>query len=213
MKVGKIEIKASCLFNELSDALQPSRPCDMAHLHSILNNLDMIVEGCGVGFEQAMPPCELEDYYCILSSTASEITRLLQYPSLFPSVPVRKAFKNELAITYARLERILNEYKAFYHECEEFLYTEAQYHESSRRPVEGCISSRTVWQNYLSKNAPGAFHSVLFPTVVGAGSVQLVPECAYAMMEEWLIDTKEILRDIDKVSELRGYFPVRTCGC
>ena len=185
---------------------QPRCACDVLHLHAILSNLDQILHACFSKLGPSWKPLDHESYDEILSDTITEILRLVQYPSLFPSVTVRKVFKRELATLYGKITQVCNSIKDFKDKCENCLELDAQEHERTRFPPAG--TQLHPWLNLLKKGAPGVTYDPLsFPVAIGAGVVQALPESAHAIMQERLFEAKEFLRDLGEVSHEKAASP------
>ena len=192
------------LLADFLDASQPGHACDVSHLDSILYNLDKIVEFCALDVESCVPQSDLDDYYSTLSATTAEIGRLNKHSSLFPNSSVRRDFRTELAIIYRNLDRIIDAYEELHLNVEEYLLVEAQEREKDRLPNRD--HARTLWQNFLAKDAPGAWHSPRFLTFPspGTGATQILPIPGCNLITERIGETTAILNKLDDVRPYNG---------
>ena len=181
-------------------ASQAGHPCKMYHLHSIMYNLEEILEGYVVGQISADDYSDFlqSKYEDVLTATTREIGRLSQCPALFPNGTVRERFYEELARIAGHLQKAIHIFESFRKNQEDFIEMRAEAYEEDRLPLRD--GQLKPWQQFLSKNAPGVH--LWSQMIVNPGATQVVPMPGIHILLDMINGAKDIYKDIDIVSHL-----------
>ena len=136
-------------------------------------------------------------YRSRIRRTEIELSRLEQYPELFPSKEVREQFwlhVHELSTTLVRGMNAATGHTQAQHALSD---SGAEYYRARVLPTRD--SSRNMWQQFLHNRAPGGG---LEPTEVASeGSTQLLPPASYRLLTAMIEENKATIEAILAVSD------------
>jgi len=132
----------------------------------------------------------------IVSSTTTELERLLRNPALFPNETSREWFFDELETTASHLQKAIKMMERFHKGQQNFLETRAEGYEEARLPLRD--EGLKPWQQFLSKNAPAC--QLTPQLIVNPGAAQIIPMPGVRILLDMINGAKEIYREIENVS-------------
>lgn len=132
----------------------------------------------------------------IVSSTTTELERLLQNPALFPDETSREWFFGELESTASHLQKAIRMIERFRQGQQNFLEARAEGYEEARLPLRD--GGLKPWQQFLSKNAPAC--QLTPQLIVNPGAAQIIPMPGVRILLDMINGAKEIYKEIQKVS-------------
>jgi len=135
-------------------------------------------------------------YAKILSSTTTELERLLQNPALFPNETSREWFFDELVTTAGHLQKAIKMIERFHKGRRNFLEARAEGYEEARLPLRD--EGFKPWQQFLSKNAPAC--QLIPQLIVSPGAAQIIPMPGVRILLDMINGAREIYREIENVS-------------
>lgn len=134
----------------------------------------------------------------MVSSTNTEIERLLQNPPLFPDETSREWFFDELETAASHLQKAIKMIEGFRKGQQNFLEARAEGYEEARLPLRD--EGLKPWQQFLAKNAPAC--QLTPQMIVNPGAAQIIPMPGVRILLDMINGAKEIYREIENVSTL-----------
>ena len=166
-------------------------------MHNIIYNLEEILEAyvaghvTGEGFRVK----RTTGFDNAVSTTTTEIDRLMENTGLFPTAAIRERFYDELTNIASRLQKAVRILESFRKDQEDLLEVRADAYERDRLPLRN--EHLKPWQQFLCKDAPGVNLAPELKDPLGA--TQIVPMPGTRILLDMINHATAVYRDINKV--------------